>query len=236
MIFHDFTSNVYRIFVVLLHLTGYRCLSTSLFTTNFSQHAVAFGYRFWCWFECDTFFPITFLLLLCALFLCPPEYFFQAKMRKTFISPTKCLYDSDTQPKSKLQWPNVPHLFTVVLLFSICPHESCAFYLFIVNGLGAPGVIPPFALGLGTPLTTSAYGNAMPSLGAFTLATTTGMGQANQPSLRGISNVLLVSNLNEEVSVQFCTNTHTHTHTINIHDKEKEPHIHCTIYISPIYV
>lgn len=70
----------------------------------------------------------------------------------------------------------------------------------IVNGIGAPGVIPPFALGLGTPLTTSAYGNAIPSLGAFALATTTGMGQSNPPSLRGISNVLLVSNLNEEVS------------------------------------
>lgn len=70
----------------------------------------------------------------------------------------------------------------------------------LVNGIGAPGVIPPFALGLGAPLTTSAYGNAIPSLGAFALATTTGMGQNNPPSLRGISNVLLVSNLNEEVS------------------------------------
>lgn len=70
----------------------------------------------------------------------------------------------------------------------------------LVNGIGAPGVMPPFALGLGTPLTTNAYGNAIPSLGAFTLATTTGMGQTNQSQLRGISNVLLVSNLNEEVS------------------------------------
>lgn len=73
-------------------------------------------------------------------------------------------------------------------------------YFLLVNGLGAPSVIPPFALGLGTPLTTGAYGNAIPSLGAFTLATTTGMGQTNPASLRGFSNVLLVSNLNEEVS------------------------------------
>lgn len=68
-----------------------------------------------------------------------------------------------------------------------------------MNGLGAPSVIPPFALGLGTPLTTGAYGSAIPSLGAFALATTQGMGQTNPTSLRGISNVLLVSNLNEEV-------------------------------------
>ncbi|XP_055325303.1 polypyrimidine tract-binding protein 1 isoform X7 [Sitodiplosis mosellana] len=68
-----------------------------------------------------------------------------------------------------------------------------------VNGLGAPNVIPPFALGLGTPLTTGAYGSAIPSLGAFALATTTGIGQTNPTSLRGISNVLLVSNLNEEM-------------------------------------
>lgn len=72
-----------------------------------------------------------------------------------------------------------------------------------VNGIGAPGVMPPFALGLGTPLTTGAYGSAIPSLGAFALATTTGMGQTNQTTLRGISNVLLVSNLNEEVSQLF---------------------------------
>lgn len=73
-------------------------------------------------------------------------------------------------------------------------------YRFKVNGMGAPSVIPPFALGLGTPLTTGAYGNAIPSLGAFALATTQGMGQTNPTSIRGISNVLLVSNLNEEVS------------------------------------
>lgn len=69
-----------------------------------------------------------------------------------------------------------------------------------MNGLGAPSVIPPFALGLGTPLTGGGYGSAIPNLGAFALATTTGMGQTNPASLRGFSNVLLVSNLNEEVS------------------------------------
>lgn len=69
-----------------------------------------------------------------------------------------------------------------------------------MNGLGAPNVIPPFALGLGTPITTGGYGSAIPNLGAFALAQTTGMGQTNPASLRGFSNVLLVSNLNEEVS------------------------------------
>lgn len=76
----------------------------------------------------------------------------------------------------------------------------CSLFRCLVNGLGAPSVIPPFALGLGTPLTTGAYGSAIPSLGAFALATTTGIGQTNPQSIRGISNVLLVSNLNEEVS------------------------------------
>uniref|UniRef100_A0A1B0CFQ9 Putative polypyrimidine tract-binding protein n=1 Tax=Lutzomyia longipalpis TaxID=7200 RepID=A0A1B0CFQ9_LUTLO len=66
-----------------------------------------------------------------------------------------------------------------------------------VNGLGAPGVLPPFALGLGTPLA-SAYGGALPSLGAFALASTGALGNA-APALRGLSNVLLVSNLNEEM-------------------------------------
>lgn len=80
--------------------------------------------------------------------------------------------------------------------------KSEKYFLFSVNGLGAPSVIPPFTLGLGTPLTTGAYGGGIPSLGAFALATSTGMGQANPASLRGFSNVLLVSNLNEEV----CTN------------------------------
>ncbi|XP_055678812.1 polypyrimidine tract-binding protein 2 isoform X14 [Lutzomyia longipalpis] len=67
----------------------------------------------------------------------------------------------------------------------------------LVNGLGAPGVLPPFALGLGTPLA-SAYGGALPSLGAFALASTGALGNA-APALRGLSNVLLVSNLNEEM-------------------------------------
>lgn len=72
--------------------------------------------------------------------------------------------------------------------------------MFLVNGLGAPNVLPPFALGLGTPLTTGAYGNTIPSLGAFALATTAGLGATNPAALRGFSNVLLVSNLNEEVN------------------------------------
>lgn len=68
-----------------------------------------------------------------------------------------------------------------------------------MNGLGAPGVLPPFALGLGTPLG-GAYGGGIPSLGAFALATTAaGLGATNPAALRGFSNVLLVSNLNEEV-------------------------------------
>lgn len=73
----------------------------------------------------------------------------------------------------------------------------------IVNGLGGPGVLPPFALGLGTPLS-GAYGGGIPSLGAFALATTAaGLGATNPATLRGFSNVLLVSNLNEEVNFLF---------------------------------
>lgn len=72
------------------------------------------------------------------------------------------------------------------------------YYKFLVNGLGAPGVMPPFALGLGTPLS-QAYGGGIPSLGAFALATTGALGTANPAALRGFSNVLLVSNLHEEV-------------------------------------
>lgn len=67
-----------------------------------------------------------------------------------------------------------------------------------VNGLGAPGVLPPFALGLGTPLT-GGYSSALPNL-AFSLANS-GALQTAAPAMRGYSNVLLVSNLNEEVSV-----------------------------------
>ncbi|KAH8419090.1 hypothetical protein KR222_004974, partial [Zaprionus bogoriensis] len=65
-----------------------------------------------------------------------------------------------------------------------------------VNGLGAPGVLPPFALGLGTPLS-GGYSNALPNLAAFSLANS-GALQTTAPAMRGYSNVLLVSNLNEE--------------------------------------
>uniref|UniRef100_A0A1A9Z4A6 RRM domain-containing protein n=1 Tax=Glossina pallidipes TaxID=7398 RepID=A0A1A9Z4A6_GLOPL len=68
----------------------------------------------------------------------------------------------------------------------------------IVNGLGAPGVLPPFALGIGTPLA-GGYSSGIPNLGAFALANS-GALQTATPALRGFSNVLLVSNLNEEVS------------------------------------
>ncbi|XP_030573272.1 polypyrimidine tract-binding protein 1 isoform X2 [Drosophila novamexicana] len=67
----------------------------------------------------------------------------------------------------------------------------------IVNGLGAPGVLPPFALGLGAPLT-GGYSNALPNLAAFSLANS-GALQTTAPAMRGYSNVLLVSNLNEEM-------------------------------------
>ncbi|XP_032295340.2 polypyrimidine tract-binding protein 2 isoform X5 [Drosophila virilis] len=66
-----------------------------------------------------------------------------------------------------------------------------------VNGLGAPGVLPPFALGLGAPLT-GGYSNALPNLAAFSLANS-GALQTTAPAMRGYSNVLLVSNLNEEM-------------------------------------
>ncbi|XP_030369631.1 polypyrimidine tract-binding protein 1 isoform X3 [Scaptodrosophila lebanonensis] len=66
-----------------------------------------------------------------------------------------------------------------------------------VNGLGAPGVLPPFALGLGTPLT-GGYSSALPNLAAFSLANS-GALQSAAPTMRGYSNVLLVSNLNEEM-------------------------------------
>lgn len=66
-----------------------------------------------------------------------------------------------------------------------------------VNGIGGPGVMPPFALGLSAPLS-GGYGGGIPSLGAFALASTGALGSAT-PTLRGLSNVVLVSNLNEEV-------------------------------------
>lgn len=71
-------------------------------------------------------------------------------------------------------------------------------YYFAVNGLGAPGVLPPFALGIGTPLA-GGYNSGIPNLSAFALANS-GALQTATPALRGFSNVLLVSNLNEEVS------------------------------------
>ncbi|XP_055904712.1 polypyrimidine tract-binding protein 3 isoform X3 [Eupeodes corollae] len=67
----------------------------------------------------------------------------------------------------------------------------------LVNGLGAPGVLPPFALGIGTQLT-GGYSSGIPSLGAFALANSGALTTAT-PALRGFSNVLLVSNLNEEM-------------------------------------
>lgn len=72
---------------------------------------------------------------------------------------------------------------------------------FLVNGLATPGVIPPFGLGLGTPALASAYGGALPNLGAFALASNGALGTPNPSVLRGLSNVLLVSNLNEEVTM-----------------------------------
>lgn len=71
---------------------------------------------------------------------------------------------------------------------------------FVVNGMGTPGVMPPFtAIGLGTPSLANAYGSGIPSLGAFALASSGALGSATPGALRGLSNVLLVSNLNEEV-------------------------------------
>lgn len=77
------------------------------------------------------------------------------------------------------------------------------YHLLLVNGLtGAPNVLPPYALGLGTPLSqATAYSQGIPNLSAFSLAATQGaLGAVNPAALRGFSNVLLVSNLNEEVS------------------------------------
>lgn len=72
-------------------------------------------------------------------------------------------------------------------------------YTLAVNGLGAPGVLPSFALGIGAPLS-GGYNGGIPNLGAFALANS-GALQTAAPTMRGFSNVLLVSNLNEEVSV-----------------------------------
>lgn len=65
--------------------------------------------------------------------------------------------------------------------------------------MGAPGVLPPFAIGLGAPGLANAYGGGIPSLGAFALASSGALGSGTPGALRGLSNVLLVSNLNEEV-------------------------------------
>lgn len=67
-----------------------------------------------------------------------------------------------------------------------------------VNGLTGHSVLPQFALGLGTQLS-GAYGNGLPSLGAFALASSGALNTATPSALRGFSNVLLISNLNEEV-------------------------------------
>lgn len=64
--------------------------------------------------------------------------------------------------------------------------------------MGAPGVLPPFTIGLGTPAM-NAYNGGIPNLGAFALASTGALGSQTSAALRGLSNVLLVSNLNEEV-------------------------------------
>lgn len=65
----------------------------------------------------------------------------------------------------------------------------------------SPGLLPQFGLGLATPGSlASAYGGALPNLGAFALAQTGALGTATPAGLRGLSNVLLVSNLNEEVN------------------------------------
>jgi len=59
--------------------------------------------------------------------------------------------------------------------------------------------LPQFtAIGLGAPSLAN-YGGGIPSLGAFALASTGALGSNNPGALRGLSNVLLVSNLNEEV-------------------------------------
>uniref|UniRef100_A0A182QSI9 RRM domain-containing protein n=1 Tax=Anopheles farauti TaxID=69004 RepID=A0A182QSI9_9DIPT len=68
----------------------------------------------------------------------------------------------------------------------------------LVNGLATPGVMPPFGLGLSTPALASAYGGALPSLNAFALASNGALGTPNPANVRGLSNVLLVSNLNDE--------------------------------------
>lgn len=70
--------------------------------------------------------------------------------------------------------------------------------------MGGPGVLPPFTIGLGTPTAiANAYNGGIPNLGAFALTSTGALSAANPGALRGLSNVLLVSNLNEEVKKYF---------------------------------
>lgn len=69
-----------------------------------------------------------------------------------------------------------------------------------MNGMGNPGVLPPFtAIGLGTQSAIANAYNNIPSLGAFALASSGALGSTTSAAMRGLSNVLLVSNLNEEV-------------------------------------
>jgi hypothetical protein len=84
------------------------------------------------------------------------------------------------------------------LRFPTLDSDDCCF---VVNGMGGPGVLPSFtAIGLGAPALTNAYGSGIPSLGAFALASSGALGSSVPGGLRGLSNVLLVSNLNEEVN------------------------------------
>lgn len=111
-----------------------------------------------------------------------------------------------------------------------------------MNGLATPGVLQPFGLGLAAPAAlASAYGGALPSLGAFALAQTGALGAATPAGLRGLSNVLLVSNLNEEVSsfllllfstflsfFSWCCSSQQSTHsTYNICGKHWRAFVHC---------
>lgn len=89
--------------------------------------------------------------------------------------------------------------FLIIFYNNVFLYFFVSFLKILVNGLGAPGVLPPFALGIGTPLA-GGYSSGIPNLGAFALANS-GALQTTAPALRGFSNVLLVSNLNEEVSM-----------------------------------
>ena len=60
-------------------------------------------------------------------------------------------------------------------------------------------MMPQYAIGLGSPGLAN-YGGGMPNLGAYALAQSGALGSINPAALRGFSNVLLISNLNEEVN------------------------------------